>query len=323
MLARIGLTLAAAAALGSFLLAQAPAGQGAAPAGAGQAGAAPAARGPAPFRTTAIKEGKVYWVAGGGGNSGVIIGQNGVIVIDAKTTPDGAKQLIAEVAKLTPKPITNVIITHSDGDHVNGLPAFPATTTIIAHVNNRLEQRATFQYAAVEVDGGRCLPPADRLPNKVIMQSRVATRIEGVNIVFHHFGPAHTSGDLVVQLPDDRVAFTGDLLTNNVLVHPIKNGSLDGWFTTAKGLIALDVDSYVGGHSNALDTKETLQKRMADYQALRDKVEALVKEGKPLPEIKTAMGDPTQAPSGCRGIPYLTFTELAYHAYMDKAQEVR
>ncbi len=59
---------------------------------------------PAPFATKEITK-DVYWVNGGGGNSGILVGKKGVIVIDAKTTPDGGKQLLAEVAKITPKPV--------------------------------------------------------------------------------------------------------------------------------------------------------------------------------------------------------------------------
>ena len=145
------------------------------------------------FKIHVVKDGRVYWVEGGGGNSGVVIGDNGVIVIDPKTTDAGGKQLIDEVTKLTSKPITHVIETHSDGDHVNGISAFPAKVTVIAHVNNLREQEATFQFAAVEVDGGKCLPPADRLPTSLIRQDKVAAKIDGVNLIFYHFSPAHTS----------------------------------------------------------------------------------------------------------------------------------
>ena len=75
---------------------------------------------PAPLMVHQLKP-NVYWIEGGGGNSGVIIGDKGVIVIDAKTTPAGGKELLDNVAKITPKPVTTVILTHSDGDHVNGL----------------------------------------------------------------------------------------------------------------------------------------------------------------------------------------------------------
>lgn len=279
--------------------------------------------GPQGLGVNPIKEGRIYWVAGGGGNSGIIIGQNGVIVIDAKTTPDSGKQLVAEVAKLTPKPITHVILTHSDGDHVNGLPAFPEGVKIIAHENNKSEQQATFLFAAVEVDGGRCLPPADRLPNQVVKQDKVSTKLDGVNVVFYHFGPAHTSGDLIVYLPDDKIVFTGDLLTSTVLVHPEKNGSIEGWFKNAQGLLALDADTYVGGHANAVDTKASLQKRIEGYQGMRDKILAMMKEGKSLGDIKVAMGDPAKNPSGCRGIPYPSFAEVAYQEQTNKNQEVK
>ena len=280
-------------------------------------------RGPAPFRTHTIKEGKIYWVEGGGGNSGVIIGDTGVIVVDAKTTVAGAKQLQAEIAKLTPKPISHVILTHSDGDHVNGIEAFPADVKIVAHYNNRVEQRATHIYASVEVDGGRCLPPLNRLPTHVVLKDEVKTKIDGINLTLRHPGPAHTSGDLIVYLPDEKVAFVGDLITNVVLVHYTKNGSLDGWFRAAKAMLALGADTFVGGHSAATDTTTSLQKRMADYQALRDKVGALANEGKSLAEVKAAMGDPPQNPVGCRGMPFWSVAEIAYHAHMDRVQEFK
>lgn len=282
---------------------------------------APAA--PPALTVNTVKAGSIYWVAGGGGNSGIIIGPTGVVIVDAKTTPAAATQLIAEVAKLTPKPITHVIITHSDGDHVNGLAAFPPDIKIIAHANNKREQQMTFVTAAVEVDGGRCLPPADRLPNQLVMRERVVATLSGVNVVLHHFGPAHTSGDLVVYLPDDRVAFTGDLLTSTVLIHPEKNGSFDGWFTTARGLLALDTDTYVGGHAPKPDTKTTLQGRIDGYQATKDKINGLIKEGRSLAEIKKAMGDPEKNPSGCRGIPYLSLSEIEYMTHVNRSQEIK
>src|SRR5271167_1703600 len=92
--------------------------------------AAAQAPAPAPFMTHQLKP-NVYWVEGGGGNSGVIVGDKGVIVVDAKTTVAGGKELLEHIAKITPKPVTTVFLTHSDGDHANGLAAFPAGITII------------------------------------------------------------------------------------------------------------------------------------------------------------------------------------------------
>jgi cyclase len=279
----------------------------------------------APLQLTvhSIKDGKLYWVEGAGGNSGIIIGDKGVIVIDAKTTPAAGKQLVQEVAKLTQKPITHVIITHSDGDHVNGLAGFPDGVKIIAHVNNKVEQQSVYQYAAVEIDGGKCLPPRDRFPNSLVFKERTRTVIDGEALELYYFGPAHTSGDLIVYLPADKLVFTGDIVTNNVLIHPEKNGSFDNWFHVANSMLALNADHYLGGHAKELDTKDTLRKRIADYQATRDKVNTMVDAGQSLSEVKAAMGDPPNDASGCRGIPYQSLAETAYHARENQRQELK
>src|SRR5579883_1613284 len=120
---------------------------------------------PAPFMTHQLTQ-NVYWVEGGGGNSGVIVGDKGVIVVDAKTTPAGGKELLESIAKITPKPVTTVILTHSDGDHVNGLASFPEGITIIAQENNKKEQEAALAA------GGRGAPPAGHLPTRVVTKNK-------------------------------------------------------------------------------------------------------------------------------------------------------
>ena len=97
-------------------------------------------------------------IGGSGGNSTIAIGQTGVIVVDAKQTEQGAKDLFAEIAKITPKPVTTVMLTHSDGDHVNGLVAYPAGIKIIAHENNKKEQETALAA------GGRGAPPPIACP---------------------------------------------------------------------------------------------------------------------------------------------------------------
>src|ERR1700722_19852336 len=141
------------------------------------------------------------WVGlgGAGGNSTIVIGKTGVIVVDAKQTEAGAKDLLAQIAKATPKPVTTVILTHSDGDHVNGLIAFPAGVKVIAHENDKKEQEVALAA------GGPGAPPADHLPSQVITKSHENLKIEGENIEVYHWAPAHTSGDLVVYLPKEKI----------------------------------------------------------------------------------------------------------------------
>ena len=180
---------------------------------------------PAPFVTHQLKP-NIYWIEGGGGNSTVIIGTNGVIVVDAKTTMAGGQELLADIAKITPKLVTTVILTHSDGDHVNGLAAFPAGIKIIAHENNKKEQEAALAA------GGRGAPPADHQPTQVITKNKETLTIEGEKIELYHWAPAHTSGDLIVYLPKDKIVATGDIIaTSNPYprIHDEKNGSTEGW----------------------------------------------------------------------------------------------
>ena len=198
---------------------------------------------------------------GAGGNSTIIIGKTGVIVVDAKQTEAGAKDLLAEIAKITPKPVTTTIITHSDGDHVNGLVAFPAGIKIITHENNKKEQETALAA------GGRGAPPRDRLPNQVTTKTKESMTIDGVKLELYHFAPAHTSGDLVVYLPAQKIVSTGDIVTmnradDNPNIHFEKNGSTEGWLTNLKGMIALNADTYVTGHGD-LATKADLQRKLA------------------------------------------------------------
>jgi cyclase len=91
----------------------------------------------APLITMKQLKPDVWEAIGSGGNSTIVVGTTGVIVIDAKQTEAGAKELLAEIAKITPKPVTTVFLSHSDGDHVNGLVAYPAGVKVIAHEARR------------------------------------------------------------------------------------------------------------------------------------------------------------------------------------------
>lgn len=261
---------------------------------------------PAPFMTHQLTQ-NVYWVEGGGGNSGVIIGDKGVIVVDAKTTAAGGKELLERIAMITPKPVTTVILTHSDGDHVNGLASFPEGITVIAHENNKKEQEAALAA------GGRGAPPAGHLPTRVVTKNKETDKIDGLKVELFHWTPAHTSGDLVVYLPDQKVVFTGDIIATqrpDPLIHLEKNGSSEGWITTTKGIVALNAEQFVPGHGD-VQMKAAIQKRLADTEAKRAKIKDLVAQGKSLDEIRATVGDAPANPSG-RGPNFASFTEVVY-----------
>jgi cyclase len=126
-----------------------------------------------------------------------------------------------------------------------------------------------------------------------------------------YFGPAHTSGDLVVFLPEQKLAFAGDLLFvgRDPLIHRQKGGSSLGLVQTLNKVLAMDADLFLSGHNDPLGKAEirTLVASIEDKQA---KVKSLVQQGKSLDEIKQAMGVATAAGGGGPRFPSLV--EIIY-----------
>lgn len=267
-----------------------------------------------PIKVTKIKD-NVYWIQGGiGSNDGVIVGTDGVIVVDTKTTVDSEKLVIAEIAKITPKAVNSAIVTHSDGDHVNGLAAFPDGLTVIAQENCKKEMIASA--------GSRNPAPQNRLPTKTYNKTDKMT-IDGVHIRLYHWAAGHTSGDTVVYLPDEKIVFGGDLLVTNrpdTGIHEEKNGSAAGWIENAKGMIALDADTYLTGHGDMM-TKADVQKKLDLIQGKYNKIKMMVAQGKSLDEIKTSFGESTAPaqPNANGTLPAATLTEVIYKEVTNKS----
>src|SRR5574340_108070 len=197
---------------------------------------------PAPAHAERLADG-VYWVKGGAGaNTGFIIGKKQVMVIDAKTTADAAKAMLAEIAAVTPNPVKYIVLTHSDGDHVNGLSGLPKDATIIAHANAKKDMEEAFKDAKFSA-----LVPY--LPGEIVNGSRTLN-VDGLEVRLLHFGPAHTSGDLVVYIPARKVAFIGDLafVGRDPLIHGRKGGNSVGVVRNLNHIAALDAGAFISGH---------------------------------------------------------------------------
>jgi glyoxylase-like metal-dependent hydrolase (beta-lactamase superfamily II) len=252
----------------------------------------------------------VYWVEGGGGNSGVIIGNRGVIVIDAKAKPEDGKQLLKLIAQLTPKPITMVILTHSDDDHVGGLVSFPKGVPIVAHENNQKELETD------PTNHGHGYLPFEDFPNLVVTRNKEHLEIDGIKLELLHWGPAHTSGDLIVYLPSQKIIFTGDILSADSyrpVLHHDKSSSSEGWIASVKGITALDAEQFVPGHGDLLD-KQAVENKLNDAATERARIVELLSEGKSLEEIEAAVGDPPPGKTNSRSI----FSEAVYRELTQK-----
>lgn len=239
----------------------------------------------APIAVQPIKGG-IHLVKGGSGaNTAFVVGEKSVCVIDAKMTADSAKAMIAEIGKVTPKPITHIVITHSDGDHINGLAGFPTGLTIVASENTAREMAEAFKDE-------RYAPLRAYLPNLTHSPGRKVTLDNGFpRIDLLHFGAAHTSGDTILYFPAEKVAFVGDLafVGRDPLIHRQKGGTSTGYIATLKKMLELDVDTYLSGHADPL-TKAELKPVLASLEEKTAKVQAMVKAGNSIEDVRKAFG---------------------------------
>jgi cyclase len=269
-----------------------------------------------PLMVTKIRD-NVYLAKGGrgvnDGNVGFAVGKSGVIIVDTKNAAASEKDVIDEIAKITPLPVTTAFIDHSDNEA--GITAFPAgKLTIISQLNTKTEMQESKARNAV---------PPEYYPTKTIDKDETLN-IDGVKIRAIHWAPAHTSGDLVVYFPAQKVVFCEDLIVTDfplagTQIHPNLHGSVAGWIKTVKGMIALNADTYVSGHGD-LFTKNDVKTKLAFIEDHWDKVKGMIAQGKSLDDIKTAFGESTEPPKpNAQGnLPPQTMTEIIYNEMMAK-----
>ncbi len=263
---------------------------------------------PAPMTTQKIASG-LYLVKGGAGaNSAFYVAGKEVFVIDAKMTPEAARDMLAAVKAVTSLPVTTVILTHSDGDHVNGLPGFPKGLKIVAHVNCK----ADIEAASADLPALK-----DYIPS-ITYTERLEFRGKAGGVELRNYGPAHTSGDTVVYFPSLKTAFVGDLifLGRDPLIHLKKGGSSEGYIKTLHDLLDFKpaVETFLSGHADPASRKD-VDGLVKSLEERRARVKVLVSEGKSLDEIKAAFGI-EEAPQGGRRFP--SFVEVVYQELTEK-----
>ena len=258
---------------------------------------------PSVLKVNAIRGG-AFWLSGGVANSGFVVGDKGVIVIDTQVGPPDAKAAISEIAKVTPKPINAIIVSHGDPDHIGGLLAYPADAAVIEHEGTQPYVLSAANDAARGGPfGALFLGLVKRPPTRTIGNTEAVT-LDGVRMVLMHLAPAHTDGDLVIYLPAQKTVFAADLLLTSQRFPVIHyGGSSLGWLATMKAMLALNADTYIPGHG-PIESKAKLQARLRDVEQVREQIKAMVREGKTVAEVQTAI--PEEAS------PFPTFVETIY-----------
>ena len=271
---------------------------------------------PPPLKlSTAPLASGTYWIKGDAANTGFVVGPDGVVVVDAQRSIDGAKAQIAEIAKITNKPIKAVIVTHGDPDHVGGVLAYGPGVEIIVHENIRSQILATSHAPAVGPTAGYVASygaiVSHGLPTHTVGTTEMDT-IGGVPVQLIHVAPAHSSGDIVVFFPRQGVVFVGDLLVQGEADYPILHvgGSSLGWLQTMQEVLKLKANTFIAGHGGKL-TRAELTALVDKVAKRRAAIKAMVYAGKSIDEIGAAL------PEGRKSPMFLGFNETTYSELVD------
>jgi cyclase len=193
------------------------------------------------------------------GNTTVLVTNQGLVLVDNKFEID-FDNLMAEIKKISAQPIRYVINTHYHGDHSGGNAKMQALSVQVV-----ASERARRRMAEVNQPGQ---------PN-VTLENNVRLFVGGKRVEVHHFGRAHTDGDVVAFFPDHRVVAMGDMFTTGPGLPPLVDypggGSIREWPRSLDGALTLNVDTVVPGHGRPA-TRADLQKYRDDLLMLGRRV---------------------------------------------------
>lgn len=185
-------------------------------------------------------------------NAGFIVTSDSVVVVDALGSPKLAERLLAEIAKVTPRKVSHVVLTHYHADHIYGLQVFEkAGAQIIAHEGAReylfsdtarLRLQASRDELAPWIDDKTRLVPATRW-----LKAREELTVGDTRLVLQPVGAAHTPEDLVVHVPRAKALYAGDLVFRSRIPF-VGQADSRNWILSLDKLLQFDAEVIVPGH---------------------------------------------------------------------------
>lgn len=227
--------------------------------------------------------GTVYMLEGAGGNIGVSVGDDGVLIVDDQYAPLAPK-IQAALKTITAKPVRFVLNTHWHGDHVGGNEIFGATAPVIAHTN----VRERMSRGATRGDEKIPAAPAAALP-VVTFDDRLTIHLNGENIKAIHFPHGHTDGDSVIFFTKSNVVHVGDDYFSGrfPFIDLDSGGSVRGLIRNLDAVVAqLPPDVKVIPGHGPLSTLEDLKLHIAGLKDIVSIVDKGMAAGKTAGDLK-------------------------------------
>jgi len=247
---------------------------------------------------TEVGKGLWAFTAEGDPNTGVIIGDDSVMIVDAQATPRLAAKVVERIRSVTDKPIKYVVLSHYHAVRVLGASAYGASEIIMsdkarAMVAERGQEDwdSEFQRFPRLFQGHESIPG---LTWPTLTFSQGATFFLGKRrVVLQHLGRAHTAGDIVAFVPDQNVMFTGDIIEYHSACY-CGDGHFGDWPGTIEAIRKFDVDAIAPGRGAALVGKALVK------QALDNTIDFVTSTYRPIARIAQGGGALKEAWDACR-----------------------
>jgi len=209
----------------------------------------------------------------------VIIGDKGVILVDAGSHRAIAEHVYDSIKKITSKPVTHILITHHHGDHHLGASFFPDAEVIASEYcaqqiqdNGKGMVKRMAKMTGLDLYYTKPVVPQKRIPE----HARQTMVIQGVTLELITTDTAHTKGDMMVFIPKDGVLASGDVLVHGVNPN-INDGNLKSWLGVLKEVRGLPVKVAMPGHGALMrpaDIAEFQTMMSSFYKAVEDTYKA-------------------------------------------------
>lgn len=203
-----------------------------------------------------IGDGIYAFTAEGDPNSGVIIGDDSVMVVEAQATPRLARKVIDCIRSVTDKPITHLALTHYHAVRVLGASAYGAPQIVMSEkARSMVAERGQEDWDSEFDRFPRLFQGHEEIPGltwpTTTFNGRMSVYLGQRRVDFMQLGRAHTAGDMVVMVPDQNVMFTGDIVEYHSACY-CGDGHFHDWPGTLENIRRWSMDAIAPGRGDAL-----------------------------------------------------------------------
>jgi len=233
------------------------------------------------------------FTAEGDPNTGVIVGDDSVMVIDTQATPLMAREVIKRIRTVTSKPVKYVVLTHYHAVRVLGASAYRPKEIIASDATLALIRERGKQDMASEIGRfPRLFRGKESIPGltwpTIAFRQEMTLMMGKLEVRIIHAGPGHTAGDTIVWIPSQKVLFSGDLVEYKAGIYT-GDAHLEQWPATLAKLSALNPKALVPGRGPALksaaDSLKAIRFTQDFVRGLLESARRGVKAGKSMKEV--------------------------------------